>query len=143
MAAQQQQPLLRLFPSTNGRVTSRIAAVVQRHDGKEPDDKRLGIGSRRRMAPSDREKFSIITRQGLLYKELALTDDFVYHGDSTRPSSRYGGEYFPPGRFTTLAFQSSTILMVVTRSTTSFSLAGGPRSSTTTSTSTALLVNES
>ena len=155
MAAQQHQPLLRLFPSTNGGVTARTAAVVQRHEGKEPDNKRLGIGLRRRTAPSDRGRFSIVTRQELMYKELDLTDDFVLHGDRTRLSSRYGGEYFPPGSFTTLActvwtdprrlkshpegektaispstFQSST---VVTSSTTSSSLAGGPRSSTTTS----------
>ena len=58
---------------------------------------------RRRTAPSDRGKFGIITRQELLYMELVLTDDFVHHGDSTRPSSRCGGEYFPPGSFTTLA----------------------------------------
>ena len=48
-------------------------------------------------------RFCIITRQELLYKELALTDDFVHHGDSKRPSSRYGGENFPAGSFTTLA----------------------------------------
>ena len=77
--------------------------MVQRHEGKEPDNKRLGIGLRRRTAPSDRGRFSIVTRQELMYKELDLTDDFVLHGDRTRLSSRYGGEYFPPGSFTTLA----------------------------------------
>ena len=69
--------------------------MVQRHEGKKPDDKRLGIGSRRRTAPSDWGGFSII-QQELLYKELALTDDFVHHGDSIGPVSRYGGNISPP-----------------------------------------------
>ena len=99
----QHQPLLRLFLSTNGGVTTRTAAVVRRQEGKKPEDKRHGIRSTRRTAPSDQGRFSTITRQELLYKELALTDDLVHNGDSTRPSSRYGGECFHPGSFTTLA----------------------------------------
>ena len=87
----------------HGGVTARTAAVVRHQEGKKPDDKRLGIRSRRRTAPSDQERFSTITRQELMYKELTLTNDLVHHGDSTRPSSRYWGEYFPPERFATLA----------------------------------------
>ena len=34
---------------------------------------------------------------------ISLTDDLVRHGDSTRPSSGYRGQYFPPERFTSLA----------------------------------------
>ena len=43
VAAQQHLLLLRPFLSTNGGVTARTAAVVQRHEGKEPDDKRLAM----------------------------------------------------------------------------------------------------
>ena len=43
VAAQQHQPLLRLFLSTNGGVTTRTTAVVRRQEGKKPDDKWLGI----------------------------------------------------------------------------------------------------
>ena len=47
----QHQPLLRLFLSTNGGVTTRSAAVVRRRESKKPD-KKLGIRSTRRTAPS-------------------------------------------------------------------------------------------
>ena len=43
VAAQQYQPLFRLFLSTNGGVTNRTAAVARRQEGKKPDDKQLGI----------------------------------------------------------------------------------------------------
>ena len=33
----------------------------------------------------------------------SITNDFVHHGDSTRPSSRHGGGCFPPGSVTTRA----------------------------------------
>ena len=52
VAAQQYQPLFRLFLSTNGGVTNRTAAVARRQEGKKPDDKQLGMSSKRRTGPS-------------------------------------------------------------------------------------------
>ena len=54
--------------------------------GKKPDDKRLGIRSRRRTAPSAP---SVIRRS-------CLRGTGCHHGDSTTSSSRYGEHYFPP-----------------------------------------------
>ena len=103
VAAQQYQPLLHLFLSTNGGGTTHTAAVVRRHEGKELDHHRLRIRSRRCAAPSGYRRFSTITLQELLYKEPALTDDLVHHGGSTKRSARYRGDCFHPERFTTLA----------------------------------------
>ena len=84
VTAQQDQPLLRAFLSTNGGVTTRTAAVVRRHEGKKPDDNRLGIRSRRRKTPSDQHHHpSGAAVQGTGQD---LTGDLVHYGDSTRPS---------------------------------------------------------
>ena len=52
VTAQQDQPLLRAFLSTNGGVTIRTEAVVRPHEDKKSDGKRVGIRSGRRTAPS-------------------------------------------------------------------------------------------
>ena len=93
VAAQQHQPLLCLFLPTTGRVTTRTAAVVRRHERKKPDDKRLEIRPRRRTTPSDQHYHP--SGAALQGTDQDLTGDMGHHGDSTRPSSRYGGEYFP------------------------------------------------
>ena len=65
VAAQQHEPLLRLYIFTNGGVTS-TAEAARRQAGKKPDDQRLGIRSRRLAAPSDQGRFSANARQELL-----------------------------------------------------------------------------
>ena len=84
-------PLLRLFLYTNGGVTTRIAAVVRRHEGRKQTTSGLEF-DRRDVRRYQHHHSSRPTARGT---DQGLTDDLVYHRDITRPSSRYGGGCFP------------------------------------------------
>ena len=95
-AAQQHQSVPHISLSSNWGITTRTAAGVRRHEGKEADDKRPGISTGETCGAIRSGKVQHHQSAGLLYMELALLDDMVHHGDITRPSPRYGGVQFPP-----------------------------------------------